>query len=142
MREHARHPRLAERGPWGECTNIETGRVREQGIKLKSHDGQEQPWRRIEIELSSPTESGDTHIAVWSNLPEDIEAATIARLYRKRWRIEGMFQRLESVLHSEIKSLGHPRAALLRFAATVLAYNVLALLVRMWQPLGLSRLGG
>lgn len=42
-----------------------------------------------------------------------------------------MFQRLESVLHSEIKSLGHPRAALLGFAAAVLAYNVLALLKRV-----------
>lgn len=131
VREHAHHPRVSERGPWGQCTDIETGRVREQGIKLKSHEGQEQPWRRIEIELSSPTESGDTHIALWSNLPSDIEAATIARLYRKRWRIEGMFQRLESVLHSEIKSLGHPRAALLGFAAALLAYNVLALLKRV-----------
>ena len=131
VREHAHHPRVSERGPWGQCTDIETGRVREQGIKLKSHEGQEQPWRRIEIELSSPTESGDTHIALWSNLPSDVEAATIARLYRKRWRIEGMFQRLESVLHSEIKSLGHPRAALLGFAAALLAYNVLALLKRV-----------
>ena len=77
VREHARHPRLAERGPWGQCTDIETGRVREQSIKLKNHTGQEQPWRRIEIELSSPTESGDTHIALWSNLPEEIEAAIL-----------------------------------------------------------------
>ena len=83
VREHARHPRLAERGPWSECTDIETGRVREQGIQLKSHDGQEPSWRRIEVELSSPTESGDTHIALWSNLPADIEAATIARLCRR-----------------------------------------------------------
>ena len=40
---------------------------------------------------------------LWSNLPSDIDAATITRLYRKRWRIEGMFGRLESVLNSEIK---------------------------------------
>ncbi|MDR2155386.1 MAG: hypothetical protein LBE78_10250 [Burkholderiaceae bacterium] len=31
-------------------------------------------------------------------------------------------------MHSEIKTLGHPRAALLGFAVAVLAYNVLALL--------------
>jgi IS4 transposase len=133
VREHARHPRLAERGPWGDCTDIETGRVREQSIKLAAKDkGEGGPtWRRIEIELATPTEAGDTHIALWSNLPEDIKAVTIARLYRKRWRIENMFQRLESVLHSEIKSLGHPRAALLGFASAVLAYNVLALLKRV-----------
>lgn len=56
---------------------------------------------------------------------------TIARLYRKRWRIEGLFGRLESVLNSEIKTLGHPRAALLGFAVAVLAYNVLALLKQL-----------
>ena len=41
-----------------------------------------------------------------------------------------MFQRLESVLRSEVRSLGHPRAALLGFAVAVLAHNVLALLQR------------
>ncbi len=41
-----------------------------------------------------------------------------------------MFQRLESVLNSEIRNLDHPRAALLGFAVTVVAYNVLALLQR------------
>ncbi|MDP3805436.1 MAG: hypothetical protein U1A81_13350 [Hydrogenophaga sp.] len=50
-----------------------------------------------------------------------IEAVTIARLYRKHWRIQGMFPRLESVLQSEIKCLGHPRAALLGFVAAVMA---------------------
>lgn len=70
---------------------------------------------------------------LWSNLPHDIDAPTIARLYRRRWRIEGMFQRLESMLHSEIKSLGHPRAALLGFAVAVLAYNVLALLKQLTE---------
>lgn len=41
-----------------------------------------------------------------------------------------MFGRLESVLNSEITTLGHPRAALLGFAVAVLAYNLLALLKR------------
>ncbi len=41
-----------------------------------------------------------------------------------------MFGRLESVLHSEIATLGQPRAALLGFAVSVLAYNVLALIAR------------
>jgi hypothetical protein len=41
-----------------------------------------------------------------------------------------LFQRLESVLHSEIRSLGHPRAALLGFAVAILAYNVLSVLKR------------
>lgn len=106
--------------------SIETGRVREQPIELilseeDSHSCAN--WRRIEIELNTPTDSGDNTITLWSNLPPDIPMQTIARLYRKRWRIEGMLGRLESVLNSEIKTLGHPR-----FAVAMRPYNVLSLL--------------
>jgi IS4 transposase len=133
VREHARHPRLTQQGSWGEPWRIDTGRLREQAIQVQAvHDAQAvlPAWRRIEIELATPTEAGETVIRLWTNLPATVDAATIAALYRKRWRIEGMFQRLESVLHSEIKSLGHPRAALLGFTVAVLAYNVLSLLQR------------
>lgn len=133
VREHARHPKLAMQSAWSEPTVIETGRVRQQHIELAQPAHAHRAWRRIEIELDTPTEAGDSRIVLWSNLPEQIEAAAIARLYRKRWRIEGMFQRLESVLNSEIKSLGHPKAALLGFAVAVLAYNVLALLKRVTE---------
>ena len=60
----------------------------------------------------------------------EASAATLVNHYARRWRIEGMFQRLEAVLQSEIRSLGHPRAALLGFAVAVLAHNVLSLLQR------------
>lgn len=129
VREHARHPKLRTCGPWSTQAETETGRVREQAIELaEPHEGAMRHWRRIEIGLRTPTESGDEAIVLWSNLPGEVDAGTIAQLYRKRWRIEGMFGRLESVLNSEIKTLGHPRAALLGFAVAVLAYNVLALL--------------
>ena len=127
VREHAKHPRLLDEAEWIACGRIETGSVREQAICVREA---QMPWRRIELRLDTPTESGETTIRLWSNLPREVCAATIATLYRKRWRIEGMFQRLESVLESEIRSLGHPRAALLGFAVAVLAYNVLAVLKR------------
>jgi IS4 transposase len=128
VREHGRNsPPLAGCGPWVSGTRIETGQVREQRIDLKSGL---QGWRRIELQLDNATEAGDTVILLWSNLPAQVSAHEIARLYRKRWRIEGMFQRLESVVHSEIRTLGHPRAALLGFTVAVLAYNVLAMLKR------------
>jgi IS4 transposase len=130
VREHAAHPRLAGHGGWGKSVSIDTGTLREQSIEVEDIDGKNATWRRIEIELDTPTEAGESAIRLWSNLPASIEAKTIATLYRKRWRIEGMFQRLESVLHSEIRSLGHPRAALLGFTVAVLAYNVLALVQR------------
>lgn len=129
VREHARHPRLRTVGSWGLPTTIETGQVREQAMTLdEPGEGVPRCWRRIEIALHTPTDAGDQTLVLWSNLPADIDAATIARLYRKRWRIEGMFGRLESVLRSEIRTLGHPRAALLGFTLAVLAYNVLAVL--------------
>lgn len=151
VREHAKHPRVAQQGDWSEPTHTDTGAVREQTIAVEgihvppARGGKKeaqspapsepaaQPagaWRRIQITLDSPTEAGEHTIGLWTNLPMTVDAATLAQLYRKRWRIEGMFQRLESVLRSEIKSLGHPRAALLGFAVAVLAYNVLSLLQR------------
>ena len=127
VREHGRHPCLAGQGEWRACGRVETGQVREQAITVK---GQQAPWRRIELVLDTPTEAGETTIRLWSSLPSEVGAGRVAELYRTRWRIEGMFGRLESVLHSEIASLGHPRAALLGFTVAVLAYNVLTLLAR------------
>ncbi len=127
VREHGRHPRLAKQGVWQGRGRTETGQVREQVIELED---QPAPWRRIELVLDVPTASGEATIRLWSNLPWQVGAGQIAELYRTRWRIEGMFGRLESVLKSEMASLGHPRAALLGFAVAVLAYNVLALLQR------------
>jgi len=101
VREHACHPRLVGQGDWHGCGRTETGEVREQAIEVAGAR-----WRRIELALDTPTEAGERVIRLWSNLPEEISAARIAELYRTRWRIEGMFQRLESVLQSEIRSLG------------------------------------
>ena len=53
-------------------------------------------------------------------------AKQIAELYRKRWTIETAFQELEVHLHSEINSLGYPKAALFGFCVALVAYNVLA----------------
>ena len=101
--------------------------MREQAITLEGHAT---PWRCVELCLDRPIEAGDAVIRIWSNLPESVSAGQIARIYKHRWSIEGLFGRLESVLHSEIVSLGQPRAACLAFAAALLAYNVLALVAR------------
>ena len=49
--------------------------------------------------------------------------------YRQRWKIEGHFQRLTEHLHCEIPSLGEPRAALFAFAVSLLAGNLLAVII-------------
>jgi IS4 transposase len=127
VREHASsHPRVLREHPWQKAGKCESGTLQQQIIEVEGAP----PWRRIRLTLDQPTESGDTHITLWTNLSEEVTAAQVAQLYRKRWRIEGMFGRLESVLDSELRALGHPRAALLGFATAILAYNVLALLQR------------
>jgi Transposase DDE domain len=62
-----------------------------------------------------------------TNLPKSAaDARLIAELYRKRWSIETAFQELEAHLHSEINSLGYPKAALFGFCVALVTYNVLA----------------
>lgn len=108
---------------------VATGAVYEQAVEFTDTAGNPVTLRRVELHLKEPTEDGETVIRILTNLPEQrFSARAIARLYRHRWKIESMFQRLESVLHSEVKSLGHPRAALLAFGVAVLAYNVLTVL--------------
>lgn len=108
---------------------IETGTLYEQAVEIKNDAGQRLRLRRVKLQLDHATEDGDTTIRLLTNLPPSkFTARRIACLYRQRWQIESLFQRLESVLHSEVTSLGHPRAALLAFGVAVLSYNVLAVL--------------
>ena len=105
VREHGRHPRLAQEGEWRDCGRIATGQVREQIIEIP---GQLVPWRRIELALDVPTEDGETTIRLWSNLPGEVSAGRIAELYRTRWRIEHLFGRLESGCTARSAALAIP----------------------------------
>ena len=127
VRQHSKHPVIVQESAWREAGRCQTGQLREQALQI---DAAQAAWRRIELQLDQASESGESVLWLWSNLPGSISAEQIAALYRRRWSIEGMFGRLESVLHSEIATLGHPRAALLGFTVAVLAYNVLSLLKR------------
>src|SRR4051794_12635748 len=46
--------------------------------------------------------------------------------YRKRWRLENVFQTLTEALVCEINTLAYPKAALFGFSVALVAYNVLA----------------
>lgn len=131
VREHGRTPNPSACAASSICGRVDTGLVSEQAVSIPTTE-QDGPLllRRIELQLDKPTDDGDTVIRLLSNLPASFSAQSIAGLYRKRWRIETMFQRLESALHSEIATLGHPRAALLAFGVAVLAHNVLAVIER------------
>jgi IS4 transposase len=131
VREHGANPSPSERDKPRMIGKIATGTVFEQSVSIDDDGGSPVLLRRIELRLNKPTEDGEMLIRLLTNLPvAQFSAMELARLYRRRWRIETMFQRLESVLQSEIPALGHPRAALLAFGVAILAYNVLAMISR------------
>lgn len=105
----------------------ETGTVYEQWIEVTDDEGNTAKWRRITVRLNKATRDGDKELVILSNLPKSAaNAIQISDLYRKRWKIETMFQELESHLQSEINTLGYPQAALFGFCVALIAYNVLA----------------
>jgi IS4 transposase len=128
FRESGANPQPTPTGERRRIGRIETGLVYEQEVCLPCPEQGDLVLRRIEIELDAPTTSGDGVIRLLTTLPAAVRARAIARLYRKRWTIEGLFGRLEAALHSEVRTLGYPRAALLAFGLAVVAFNVLAVI--------------
>ena len=120
--------------PWAAVTELEFAgksadvEVWEQKVRLdKPETGAFLIVRRLELRLPTPTRDGDRVIHVLSNLPARVaSASTVANLYRKRWKIETLFQVLESTLESEQTRLGYPKAGLFAFCVSLVAYNVLA----------------
>ena len=105
----------------------ETGKLYEQWVRVVDAEGKARKYRRIRVSLKTATRDGETEIFILTNLPKSAASAKlIAELYRKRWSIETMFQELEAHLHSEINTLGYPRAALFGFCVALVAYNALA----------------
>lgn len=105
----------------------QTGRVYEQSVRVSDAQGSAHTYRRIRVSLNKATRDGETEIFMLTNLPKSVASAElVAELYRKRWSIETMFQELEGHLHSEINTLGYPKAALFGFCVALVAYNVLA----------------
>jgi IS4 transposase len=52
-----------------------------------------------------------------------------AQLYHKRWNLETAFKHIEAYFHSEIKTLGYPKAALLGVCLVLVAYNLLGVVL-------------
>ena len=68
-------------------------------------------------------------MSVLTNLPRRVSGKQVADLYRKRWTLETAFQHLEAYFHSEINTLGYPKAALFGFCLALVAYNLLAVVL-------------
>jgi len=99
----------------------------EQKVSVTDTKGVSRLYRRIRVVLKTATRDGEKELCILTNLSQSsANVKLIAQLYRKRWTIETAFQELESHLHSEINSLGYPRAAFFGFCVALVAYNVLA----------------
>jgi len=109
----------------GRCA---AGRILEQTIEVEDDDGVAHVLRRIVLELDEPTRDGEAEIILITNLPADVPAAVCCGAYAGRWRIEGHYQTLTDLLHCEVPTLGHPRAALFAFSMAAVAGNALAVL--------------
>ncbi len=105
IREHKGMPwqALEELRPLG---RVDTGELFEQLVML-SYQAQELRVRRIFLKLDKPTRDGETEIALFTNLPEEINASIVADLYRKRWKVETAFQVVTETFKCEIKTLGY-----------------------------------
>jgi hypothetical protein len=109
---------------------IETGEVAEQRVQVRDAQGVAHLFRRIRVKLDQATRDGDCVLYILTNVPlRKASAKRVARLYRKRWTLETAFQHLEAYFHSEINTLGYPKAALFGFCLALVAYNMLAVVM-------------
>src|SRR5918999_1432415 len=111
---------------WGRTA---TGEVAQQRVQVVDQQGQAHVFRRVRIKLNQPTRDGATIVHILTNLPRQISGKRVADLYRKRWTLETAFQHLEAYFHSEINTLGYPKAALFGFCLALVAYNMLAVVM-------------
>ena len=120
--------------PWTAETELvavgltEGGEVLEQTVVL-SYQRSSLRCRRVVVKLDQPTRDGETQIALLTNLPAAAASSSlVAQLYRKRWRVETLFQVATETFHCEIKTLGYPKAALFSFCMALVAYNLFSCL--------------
>ena len=110
-------------------TRTPTGPLAQQRVCVVDEHGVQHVWRRLQLKLDHPTRNGATLLHILTNLPRQISAQRVAQLYRKRWTLETAFQHLEAYFHSEINTLGYPKAALFGLSLALVAYNVLAVVL-------------
>ena len=70
----------------------EGGELFEQTVVV-AYEGSSLRCRRVLLKLDKPTRNGETQIALLTNLtPAEASSTLVAQLYRKRWRVETLFQ--------------------------------------------------
>src|SRR5256712_90020 len=103
-----------------------TGQVAQQRVYVVDAHGHTHIFRRLRLKLNEATRDGATILHILTHVPRQVSAQQVADLYRKRWTLETAFKHLEAYFHSEINTLGYPKAALFGFCLALVAYNLLA----------------
>src|SRR5919197_1460063 len=106
-----------------------TGHIAQQRVCVVDEHGTKHVLRRLRLKLDHATRDGATLLYILTNLPRQISAKRVAQLYRNRWTLETVFQHLEAYFHSEINTLGYPKAALFGFCLALVAYNLLGVVL-------------
>lgn len=107
----------------------DTAEVLENKLILPAFDGQTIVVRRIVCKLFKPTQSGETEVILFTNLPaSEADGIRISELYCDRWKIEVVFNHLTMNLNCEVNTLCYPPAALFCFAMSLIAYNSFSIL--------------
>jgi hypothetical protein len=104
-----------------------SGRVYEQAVEV-TYEGGTRTLRRITVDLNQPTRDGDYQLHILTNLPANVSAVVVAKLYGKRWTIETLFLEVTQTLSCEIDTLGYPKAALFTFCLALVAANAVAVI--------------
>ena len=108
----------------------ETGHIAEQRVRVVDAQGGVPMCRRLRLKRDHATRDGATLLYLLTHLPaRRVSAQQVARLYQNRWTLETAFQHLAAYFHSEINTLGDPKAALFGFCLALVAYNVLAVVL-------------
>lgn len=115
--------------PLRSCGRTPTGQLAQQRVCVVDAQGNRHMFRRLRIKLKEATRDGATLLYILTNLPCGVSAQQVAELYRKRWTLETAFKHLEAYFHSEINTLGYPKAALFGFCLALVAYNVLSVVL-------------
>ncbi len=103
------------------------GNQTEQRIQITDEQGKTLKLRRIRVILNTPTRDEEPEIFILTNFTSKVaKAKKMAAIYRHRWMIETVFQKLEKNLHSEINTLGYPKAALFGFCIALVSYNLMS----------------
>lgn len=117
------------RGSLKRIGKSDTAEVFENKLVLPDFEGQTIVVRRIVCKLFKPTQSGETEVILFTNLPaSEADGIRISELYCDRWRVEVVFNHLTMNFNCEVNTLCYPPAALFCFAMSLTAYNALSIL--------------